>query len=240
MRLTCPNCGVEYEVPDGMVPAAGRHVQCTACHTRWFVRGVRSAATEDQILSRLETWRPRPAAVPAPAAGPTLVPDPPAPDEPAPSAEPEPEVVLLEETAEVVLPEPEPEPEPEATPDPEPAPETPAPALRAAPEKPGDQPSVSLPAPLSDSALAPVRRLDLGSERPSPLPPAPPPSRFGRGFILATVLALLALGAYLYRAPIVEQVPAAAPALERYAGYVDAARDEVDRQYHALRERIGD
>ena len=39
MRLTCPNCGAEYEASDGMVPPAGRHVQCTACHTRWFVRG---------------------------------------------------------------------------------------------------------------------------------------------------------------------------------------------------------
>ncbi len=39
MRLTCPNCGAEYDVSDGMIPAAGRHVQCTACHTRWFVRG---------------------------------------------------------------------------------------------------------------------------------------------------------------------------------------------------------
>ena len=50
MRLTCPNCGAEYEVPEGMVPAAGRHVQCTSCHTRWFVRGAaRDAASEDQI-----------------------------------------------------------------------------------------------------------------------------------------------------------------------------------------------
>ena len=52
MRLTCPNCGAEYDVPDGMVPAAGRHVQCTACHTRWFARGARArpAPSEEQIL----------------------------------------------------------------------------------------------------------------------------------------------------------------------------------------------
>jgi len=55
MLLTCPNCEAEYEVPDGMVPAAGRHVQCTNCHTRWFARGTSGAApTEEQILSRLE------------------------------------------------------------------------------------------------------------------------------------------------------------------------------------------
>ena len=66
MRLTCPNCGAEYDIPEGMLPPAGRHAQCSACHTRWFVRGpAREAVSEDQILSRLESWRPRPVAVPA-------------------------------------------------------------------------------------------------------------------------------------------------------------------------------
>ena len=66
MRLTCPNCGVEYEVPEAQV-ASGRHVQCTACHTRWFARPVpQPALSEDQILSRLESWRPRPVPVPEP------------------------------------------------------------------------------------------------------------------------------------------------------------------------------
>lgn len=63
MRLSCPNCDASYEVPDGMVPAAGRHVQCTACHTRWFVRGAAAPApSEESILTRLET-RARPAPV---------------------------------------------------------------------------------------------------------------------------------------------------------------------------------
>ena len=48
MRLTCPNCDAEYEVPDGMMPAAGRHVQCTACHTRWFVRGSAAPAPSEE------------------------------------------------------------------------------------------------------------------------------------------------------------------------------------------------
>ena len=56
MRLTCPNCGAAYEVADGMVPAAGRHVQCTVCHTRWFVAGAeRAPMSEDRIIARLET-----------------------------------------------------------------------------------------------------------------------------------------------------------------------------------------
>lgn len=60
MRLTCPKCGAEYEVPEGLVPEGGKHVQCTDCDTRWFVRGGRNAVvSEDQLIERLENWRPR-------------------------------------------------------------------------------------------------------------------------------------------------------------------------------------
>ena len=36
MRLICPNCAAEYEVPDDVVPKAGRDVQCSACGQTWF------------------------------------------------------------------------------------------------------------------------------------------------------------------------------------------------------------
>ncbi|MDF3412845.1 hypothetical protein HKX54_00110 [Sulfitobacter sp. M57] len=36
MRLTCPNCDAQYEVPDEVVPTAGRDVQCSNCGTTWF------------------------------------------------------------------------------------------------------------------------------------------------------------------------------------------------------------
>lgn len=36
MRLTCPNCGAQYEVPDAVIPAAGRDVQCSNCGDTWF------------------------------------------------------------------------------------------------------------------------------------------------------------------------------------------------------------
>ncbi len=60
MRLSCPNCATLYEVPDGALPAAGQHVQCTECHTRWFVKGPepRALLSEDEILARLETRKP--------------------------------------------------------------------------------------------------------------------------------------------------------------------------------------
>lgn len=36
MRLTCPNCGAQYEVPDEVIPESGRDVQCSNCGETWF------------------------------------------------------------------------------------------------------------------------------------------------------------------------------------------------------------
>ncbi|SDC67482.1 zinc-ribbon domain-containing protein [Ruegeria marina] len=36
MRLTCPNCDAQYEVPDEVIPAEGRDVQCSDCGHTWF------------------------------------------------------------------------------------------------------------------------------------------------------------------------------------------------------------
>ncbi|CUK05763.1 family finger-like domain protein [Shimia thalassica] len=36
MRLSCPNCGAQYEVPDDVIPQAGRDVQCSNCGHTWF------------------------------------------------------------------------------------------------------------------------------------------------------------------------------------------------------------
>ncbi|SLN29270.1 hypothetical protein ROA7450_01252 [Roseovarius albus] len=36
MRLTCPNCGAQYEVPAEVIPEAGRDVQCSNCNDTWF------------------------------------------------------------------------------------------------------------------------------------------------------------------------------------------------------------
>ena len=36
MRLTCPNCGAQYEVPDEVIPTTGRDVQCSNCGDTWF------------------------------------------------------------------------------------------------------------------------------------------------------------------------------------------------------------
>lgn len=36
MRLTCPNCGAQYEVPADVLPKEGRDVQCSNCGKTWF------------------------------------------------------------------------------------------------------------------------------------------------------------------------------------------------------------
>lgn len=36
MKLVCPNCGAQYEVPDNVIPDAGREVQCSNCGDAWF------------------------------------------------------------------------------------------------------------------------------------------------------------------------------------------------------------
>lgn len=36
MRLSCPNCGAQYEVPLEVIPRAGRDVQCSNCGHTWF------------------------------------------------------------------------------------------------------------------------------------------------------------------------------------------------------------
>ncbi len=208
MRLNCPNCGAEYEVPEGMVPAAGRHVQCTACHTRWFVRGGPGAGlTEDQILRRLESWSPGTRPMPAPAP-----------------------VALVPAAAPDTAPDTAPAPQPEAQPA-----ESPVvvhlPPRPATPPKPAERPAVSQPAPLSAPPRPqPASRLELG-EPAAPAAELPPPSRsrFARGFLLALLLAALALAAYLYRAPIAAQVPQAAPALTAYGEAVDHWRGEIEK-----------
>ena len=43
MRLTCPNCAAQYEVPDDVIPEEGRDVQCSNCGNTWFEPGSEGA-----------------------------------------------------------------------------------------------------------------------------------------------------------------------------------------------------
>lgn len=47
MRLTCPNCTAQYEVPDEVIPEEGRDVQCSNCDQTWFQAKHPSEATAE-------------------------------------------------------------------------------------------------------------------------------------------------------------------------------------------------
>jgi predicted Zn finger-like uncharacterized protein len=86
MRLICPNCGAQYEVPDDVIPEAGRDVQCSNCGSTWFERPGASDREEDDAVFTTNI----------------------------PVAQPAPEVDATSEDDDLVIPEPDfgPEPEP--------------------------------------------------------------------------------------------------------------------------------
>lgn len=86
MRLICPNCDAEYEVPASAIPDEGRDVQCSNCGHTWF-------------FNPAELEEPEPVVDDEPLAEPEGAVEP----EPEPEAKPEPEVE----------PDPEPVAEPE-------------------------------------------------------------------------------------------------------------------------------
>ena len=62
MRLKCPSCGAQYEVPDDVIPEEGRDVQCSNCGNTWFQ--TQDTSTSPQALEAAakapkdEVWHP--------------------------------------------------------------------------------------------------------------------------------------------------------------------------------------
>jgi predicted Zn finger-like uncharacterized protein len=253
MRLKCPNCAAEYDVAASMIPPEGRHVQCTACHTRWFVHPPQLPdPAEDRIIERLEAWssRPRPVAVADPPssrmpeaavhlaedddpdAGENFVWDDP---EEKPEAEPpatvdpavtEPEPVSGPEAAEVSAAPVEIAATSPGIPQPQDVPDqtgTPAAEVTSPPE-PGNPPAPTTP------SGKPALRLDLSVD-PNAAPEQPrPQSRFAKGLAIALAVFVLALAVYNFHDLIVARVPQAAPAIGAYVQVVDDLRQHVADQ----------
>lgn len=76
MRLTCPNCDAQYEVPDEVIPTSGRDVQCSNCGQTWFQHHADHIPTEED--EELELAAPTPDEEVAPP------PPPPSPSTPQP------------------------------------------------------------------------------------------------------------------------------------------------------------
>ena len=62
MRLTCPNCDAQYEVPADVIPEGGRDVQCSNCGHTWF-----QMHPDDEVMVEPEPevdeapdWDPKP------------------------------------------------------------------------------------------------------------------------------------------------------------------------------------
>lgn len=94
MRLICPNCGAQYEVPVEVIPQSGRDVQCSSCGHTWY----QIHPDEDQGLAaelgqpEAETdWEPEIAAPRSAAPAPTVetTPELPDPKPMPPEAEPD-------------------------------------------------------------------------------------------------------------------------------------------------------
>jgi len=94
MRLICPNCGAQYEVPEDVIPQDGRDVQCSNCGDTWFQPSTQMMAEEAE--ARAATPPPATEADPVDAAH-TREDAPQEPPEDAWPSAPEPEPAAAEE-----------------------------------------------------------------------------------------------------------------------------------------------
>jgi predicted Zn finger-like uncharacterized protein len=259
MRLTCPNCAATYDLPEDRVPAGGGHVQCSACHTRWFARAAPAPErlSEDEIITRLETRAARPRLAAEGARRPFGETQTPRPDLDPPAAQAMGDAPAAETTGE-------------------------APVLRATAGEPSlrvtDQ-AVAAPAAMAETPRAaqapapilfpaadrPAPAAELGKEGSPPVPPtplrprqaerfetlkparkAPEPvrarsrrrGRFALGLLLALVLTGAGLAAYLRPESVTARAPTAAPVLDGYVARVDAARGWIETRLGPLRDRL--
>ena len=49
MRLVCPNCKANYEIPRHAVPIGGREVKCDSCGHSWYQTRTKTSKDEQLI-----------------------------------------------------------------------------------------------------------------------------------------------------------------------------------------------
>ena len=224
MRLVCPNCDAQYEVPDQVIPEGGRDVQCSDCGNTWFFRpGGATGDVPDEGSQAPDT---------ATAAAPRST--------------------VTDEVAEILRSEAEHEAKARAR-EAQLAAAASLAALRegkarkpvaaaasaAEPAKPGSAPPdpSEKDSPLPDvnaltSTLKP--RNDAPATQMPDAAPAPPPERqsgdFWTGFLLVVFVAVLAVSLYTFAPQIAEALPWAARPVTAYTEWIDAMRAWLNAQ----------
>lgn len=243
MRIVCPNCRSEYDLPDTAIPLAGREVQCSICNHTWVER---PAASSSETLDKIRDLT----AAPTEDAPETEAPEAeaPAPEGPTPAApEPEPEAPqrrpLDPEVAEILRSEAARETSLRAQEKAAEQSEDPTPPVAKAPEpapKPSKQP------PKENTAQSVARNLGKQGETapkaeprkaaPKPADDTPPraSAAFARGFAVALLIAIVASLIYVQADDLGSNIPSAVPYLKGYVDGVDAARIWIDAQVNAL------
>jgi len=219
MRLTCPNCGAQYEVPEAAIPEAGRDVQCSACGETWVQHHPVAA------LAAAEDNDTEPDAASGPAQRRL---DPEVADILRTEAAHERAKRAAESTGGVGM---QVDPASAAPRDP-----SPAPPLQGARRATGDtaapaSPKGTLPDPENiTSSLTPARGRAAGDASAEPLVASIPARRsgFGTGFWVAMIAFGLAAGVYLGAPDLVALVPEAEAPVERYVAAIDGARLRLD------------
>tara|TARA_Y100000589_G_scaffold280572_1_gene277037 strand:+ start:1166 stop:1849 length:684 start_codon:yes stop_codon:yes gene_type:complete len=59
MLIKCPNCNAQYDVPNDIIPAAGRDVQCSSCSKTWFVTAQSGRKTLKDKVSNYKSQKKR-------------------------------------------------------------------------------------------------------------------------------------------------------------------------------------
>lgn len=242
MRLVCPNCGAQYEVDAGLIPEAGRDVQCSNCGNTWF-----QPHPENDLELSEDLGRPEPETTQTVTQ-----------TEPEPEPE-EPKLVtgtsasaldILREEAAREMAERRSEGEAlESQPDLglDTAPPAPQPSdrksrmarLRGEPEPRVDASGHELP-PSRSSDLPDIEELNtsLDPERkrkpkgPKPVDPAQVEEErrgFRLGFTVMVAAAVILVVLYIYAPLIIQQMPSSEPAIIAYVDWANTAREGIDR-----------
>ncbi|MEO7278165.1 MAG: zinc-ribbon domain-containing protein, partial [Sphingomicrobium sp.] len=67
MILTCPNCGTQYVVKDGAIPAGGRQVRCASCKHSWHENPEDGGIASSPATAELAAEAPEAVVAPASA-----------------------------------------------------------------------------------------------------------------------------------------------------------------------------